>query len=122
VLFGAVGDWKYDTLDRPLRPEQAILGLRKNLGLFANLRPAILLPGTGRRLDAEAGSGVGPGHPDRARTDRRHLLRPAARRARVPGRPFKGQREGFDTMRYAKAKSAASPTWRSRPRKSAASA
>src|SRR6185295_18997109 len=41
VLFGAVGDWKYDTLDRPLRPEQAVLGLRKNLGLFANLRPAI---------------------------------------------------------------------------------
>src|SRR6218665_1199152 len=44
VLFGAVGDWKYDTLDRPLRPEQAILGLRKNLGLFGNLRPAILYP------------------------------------------------------------------------------
>jgi len=41
VLFGAVGDWKYDTLDRPLRPEQAILGLRKNMGLFANFRPAI---------------------------------------------------------------------------------
>ena len=41
VLFGAVGDWKYDKLDRPLRPEQAILGLRKHLGLFANLRPAI---------------------------------------------------------------------------------
>ena len=34
VLFGAVGDWKYDKLDRPLRPEQAILGLRKNLGLL----------------------------------------------------------------------------------------
>src|SRR4249920_4134885 len=44
VLFGAVGDWKYDKLDRPLRPEQAILGLRKNLKLFANLRPAILYP------------------------------------------------------------------------------
>ena len=41
VLFGAVGDWKYDKLDRPLRPEQAILGLRKNMGLFANFRPAI---------------------------------------------------------------------------------
>lgn len=40
VLFGAVGDFKYDTLERRLRPEQAILGLRKNLGLFANLRPA----------------------------------------------------------------------------------
>ena len=44
VLFGAVGDWKYDKLDRPLRPEQAILGLRKNLGLFANFRPAICYP------------------------------------------------------------------------------
>ncbi|MEO7336780.1 MAG: isocitrate/isopropylmalate family dehydrogenase, partial [Caldimonas sp.] len=33
VLFGAVGDWKFDKLDRALRPEQAILGLRKALGL-----------------------------------------------------------------------------------------
>ena len=41
ILFGAVGDWKYDTLARELRPEQAILGLRKHLGLFANFRPAI---------------------------------------------------------------------------------
>ena|SRR3954463_15212431 len=44
ILFGAVGDWKYDTLDRPLRPEQAILGLRKHLQLFANFRPAICYP------------------------------------------------------------------------------
>src|SRR5450830_416854 len=44
ILFGSVGDWKYDTLERALRPEQAILGLRKNLNLFANLRPAILYP------------------------------------------------------------------------------
>ena len=43
-LFGAVGDWKYDSLPREFRPEQAILGLRKALGLFANLRPAILYP------------------------------------------------------------------------------
>ena len=41
MLFGAVGDWKYDKLERALRPEQAILGLRKHLGLFANFRPAI---------------------------------------------------------------------------------
>ncbi|MCB1636613.1 MAG: hypothetical protein KDI51_18640, partial [Xanthomonadales bacterium] len=41
ILFGAVGDWKYDQLERSLRPQQAILGLRKALGLFANLRPAI---------------------------------------------------------------------------------
>jgi len=45
VLFGAVGDPAFDTLDRALRPEQAILGLRRELGLFANLRPARLFPG-----------------------------------------------------------------------------
>ena len=44
ILFGAVGDWKYDSLPREKRPEQAILGLRRELGLFANLRPAILYP------------------------------------------------------------------------------
>ena len=43
VLFGAVGDFSLDTLPRELRPEQAILGLRKSLGLFANLRPAMIL-------------------------------------------------------------------------------
>ncbi|RSY78766.1 3-isopropylmalate dehydrogenase [Sphingomonas koreensis] len=45
LLFGAVGDPRCDGLDRHLRPEQAILGLRKELELFANLRPARLFPG-----------------------------------------------------------------------------
>ena len=45
VLFGAVGDPTCDSLERHLRPEQAILGLRQALGLFANLRPATLFPG-----------------------------------------------------------------------------
>jgi 3-isopropylmalate dehydrogenase len=45
VLFGAVGDPDCDALERHLRPEQAILGLRKELGLFANLRPAKLFKG-----------------------------------------------------------------------------
>lgn len=40
VYLGAVGDWKYDTLDPAIRPEKALLGIRKALGLFANLRPA----------------------------------------------------------------------------------
>lgn len=40
ILFGAVGDPACDGLDRHLRPEQAVLGLRAELGLFANLRPA----------------------------------------------------------------------------------
>src|SRR5512145_1182270 len=44
VLFGAVGDPRYDRLERAKRPEQAILGLRKALGLFANLRPARVHP------------------------------------------------------------------------------
>lgn len=44
ILFGAVGDPDCDQLERHLRPEQAILGLRKALGLFANLRPAKLFP------------------------------------------------------------------------------
>jgi 3-isopropylmalate dehydrogenase len=45
ILFGAVGDFGCDHLERHLRPEQAILGLRKELGLFANLRPAKLFAG-----------------------------------------------------------------------------
>ena len=45
ILFGAVGDPSCDQLERHLRPEQAILGLRKELGLFANLRPAKMFAG-----------------------------------------------------------------------------
>ncbi len=45
ILFGAVGDPTCDNLERALRPEQAILGLRKELGLFANLRPAKVFKG-----------------------------------------------------------------------------
>jgi 3-isopropylmalate dehydrogenase len=45
ILFGAVGDFDCDNLERHLRPEQAILGLRKELGLFANLRPATVFKG-----------------------------------------------------------------------------
>jgi len=54
VLFGAVGDPACDSLERHLRPEQAILGLRQALTLFANLRPATLFPGL------EAMSGLKP--------------------------------------------------------------
>jgi 3-isopropylmalate dehydrogenase len=45
ILFGAVGDFTLDHLERKLRPEQAVLGLRKELGLFANLRPATVFKG-----------------------------------------------------------------------------
>lgn len=101
VLFGAVGDWKYDTLERPLRPEQAILGLRKQLGLFANLRPAILYPelAGASTLKPEVVSGL-----DilivRELTGDIYFGQPRGVRT-CPDGPFQGQREGFDTMRYA---------------------
>lgn len=42
VFLGAVGDWKYDSLDPAIRPEKGLLKIRKELGLFANLRPAVM--------------------------------------------------------------------------------
>jgi 3-isopropylmalate dehydrogenase len=101
VLFGAVGDWKYDVLARELRPEQAILGLRKNLNLFANLRPAILYPelAGASTLKPEVVSGL-----DilivRELTGDIYFGKPRGVRV-CPDGPFAGQREGFDTMRYA---------------------
>ena len=85
-----------------LRPEQAILGLRKELGLFANLRPAhAAIDELAAASSAEARGGRGTRHPDRPRTHRRHLFRRAARRrAQHDGR--RGA-EGFDTMRYTEA-------------------
>jgi 3-isopropylmalate dehydrogenase len=44
ILLGAVGGPQYESLERPLRPEQGLLGLRAELKLFSNLRPAILYP------------------------------------------------------------------------------
>ena len=102
VLFGAVGDWKYDKLDRPLRPEQAILGLRKNLGLFANFRPAICyeeLVGASS-LKPELISGL-----DiliiRELTGDIYFGAPRGRRIAVDGH-FPGAEEAFDTMRYSR--------------------
>ncbi|MNJ96069.1 3-isopropylmalate dehydrogenase [compost metagenome] len=100
ILFGAVGDFKYDTLERSLRPEQAILGLRKHLGLFANFRPAILYPelAGASSLKPEIVSGL-----DimivRELTGDIYFGQPRGVRA-APDGPFKGEREGFDTMRY----------------------
>lgn len=101
ILFGSVGDWKYDKLERALRPEQAILGLRKNLGLFANLRPAILYPelAGASTLKPEVVSGL-----DilivRELTGDIYFGQPRGVRT-APDGAFAGQREGFDTMRYA---------------------
>lgn len=101
ILFGAVGDFKYDTLERSLRPEQAILGLRKNLKLFANLRPAILYPelAGASTLKPEVVSGL-----DllivRELTGDIYFGQPRGHRS-APDGAFQGAREGFDTMRYA---------------------
>jgi 3-isopropylmalate dehydrogenase len=95
VLFGAVGDAQYDSLPREKRPEQAILKLRKELDLFANLRPASVFPeladASTLRSDVVAGldllilreltGDIYFGQPRGIRIER-------------------GVREGFDTMRY----------------------
>ncbi len=100
ILFGAVGDWKYDTLERPLRPEQAILGLRKELTLFANLRPAILYPELvgASTLKPEVVSGLDILIVRELNGDI-YFGQPRGMRD-APDGPFKGAREGFDTMRY----------------------
>ncbi len=102
VLFGAVGDWKYDKLERALRPEQAILGLRKHLGLFANLRPAICYPQLthASSLKPELVAGL-----DiliiRELTGDIYFGQPRGRRTAVDGH-FPGAEEAFDTMRYSR--------------------
>ncbi len=100
ILFGAVGDWKYDTLDRPLRPEQAILGLRKALGLFANFRPAIcyeqLTHASSLKPELVAGLDI---LIIRELTGDIYFGQPRGRRA-APDGPFAGAQEAFDTMRY----------------------
>jgi 3-isopropylmalate dehydrogenase len=96
ILFGAVGDPDCDALPRELRPEQAILGLRKELGLFANLRPAKAFP---ELVDASALKAEIAGGIDlmivRELTGDVYFGTPRGRRATEAG-----QREGFDTMRY----------------------
>ncbi|WP_353094544.1 3-isopropylmalate dehydrogenase [Methylibium sp.] len=102
VLFGAVGDWKYDKLDRPLRPEQAILGLRKHMGLFANFRPAICYPQLthASSLKPELVAGL-----DiliiRELTGDIYFGQPRGRR-KAPDGHFPGADEAFDTMRYSR--------------------
>lgn len=101
ILFGAVGDWKYDALPRELRPEQAILGLRKAMGLFANFRPAILYPqlAAASSLKPEVVSGL-----DiliiRELTGDIYFGQPRGVRVVEEG-PFAGDKQGYDTMLYA---------------------
>ncbi len=102
ILFGAVGDWKYDKLERALRPEQAILGLRKHLGLFANFRPAIcyeqLTQASSLKPELVAGLDI---LIIRELTGDIYFGQPRGRRTAVDGH-FPGAEEAFDTMRYSK--------------------
>jgi 3-isopropylmalate dehydrogenase len=102
ILFGAVGDWKYDKLDRPLRPEQAILGLRKHLGLFANFRPAIcyeqLTHASSLKPELVAGLDI---LIIRELTGDIYFGQPRGRRVATDGH-FPGAEEAFDTMRYSR--------------------
>ena len=96
ILFGSVGDWKYDTLPREKRPEQAILGLRRELELFANLRPALVYPelagASSLRPEVVAGLDI---LILRELTGDIYFGTPRGVR-RLPS----GEREGFDTMTY----------------------
>jgi 3-isopropylmalate dehydrogenase len=96
VVLGAVGGPKYETLPRHLRPEQGLLAIRKALGLFANLRPALLYPelASTSSLKPEVVSGL-----DimivRELTGDIYFGTPRGRRINAAG-----ETEGFDTMLY----------------------
>ncbi|HKB74092.1 MAG TPA: 3-isopropylmalate dehydrogenase [Burkholderiales bacterium] len=96
ILFGAVGGPRYDALPREKRPEQAILRLRKELNLFANLRPASVFPdladASTLRPDVVAGLDI---LIVRELTGDIYFGQPRGIR-KLEG----GMREGFDTMRY----------------------
>jgi 3-isopropylmalate dehydrogenase len=99
ILFGAVGDPRYDNLERAKRPEQALLGLRKALGLFANLRPARVHPelADASTLKAQVVAGL-----DilivRELTGDIYFGEPKGIREKSGAAGI--EREGFDTMRY----------------------
>lgn len=96
VLLGAVGGPQYDNLDRPLRPERGLLAIRKDLNLFANLRPAVLYKelANASTLKPEVVAGL-----DilivRELTGDIYFGEPRGIRALE-----NGEREGYNTMRY----------------------
>jgi 3-isopropylmalate dehydrogenase len=96
ILLGAVGGPQWERLERSLRPEQGLLGLRSELGLFANLRPALLYPqlAAASTLKPEVVSGL-----DimivRELTGGIYFGKPRGIRTREDG-----QREGYNTLVY----------------------
>jgi len=96
VLLGAVGGPKYDTLPRAQRPEQGLLRIRKALGLFTNLRPAVvyeeLAGASSLKPELVAGLDV---MILRELTGDIYFGEPRGRRTLDSG-----EREGFDTMKY----------------------
>ncbi|WP_417609300.1 3-isopropylmalate dehydrogenase [Parasphingorhabdus sp.] len=95
VLFGAVGDPACDNLERHLRPEQAVLGLRQEMQTFANLRPAKMFPGM------EDASGL---KPEIARTIDVVIVRELNGDVYFGEKGMRktadGLREGYDIMSY----------------------
>ena len=96
ILLGAVGGPRYDALPRAQKPEQGLLRIRKELGLFANLRPALLYPelAAASTLKPEVVAGL-----DlmivRELTGYIYFVQPRGRRKSAAG-----DDEGFDTMHY----------------------
>lgn len=101
VLFGTVGDPRFDHLARALRPERALLGLRRELGLFACLKEVVVPPDLAQLSPLRAGRVAGT---DllvvRELNGDVYTGLPRGQRS-APDGAFEGQREGFDTMRYA---------------------
>jgi len=98
ILMGAVGGPKYDSLPRAVRPEQGILGIRKDLGLFANLRPALayeeLAAASSFKPEVIAGLDI---LILRELTGDIYFGQPRGRRQNAAG-----AEEGYDTMHYSR--------------------